>query len=281
MSSLVTGADGFAGSHLVDYLLSQGLNVTAFVRSTPLQNLRPHARLKIAHGDLLDYNSLIQAFDVDYVYHLAAVSGVEECRSMPEMAWKVNTEGTMNVMRACEQMKVRRVLFASTCHTKGYDIYAASKRAGEDIVSTFSQLPVVITRAYNHYGERQRPEWLVPTIINQALKSDTINLGARWTTRDFTYVGDIVKGYHAAIMLGDLHKIYELGSGVETSIDSMVSEIVKILEWKGSINWANPRSNDFDRARANTTEAREKLGWEAKVTLEAGLRKTIAWYNRK
>src|SRR6059036_3485478 len=153
----VTGSDGFAGSHLVDLLLSQGLKVKALVRSTPLNNLTPHDKLEVCAGDLLDVASLLECFEgCDQVYHLGAVSGIDESRVMQEQCWNVNTLGTFNVVRACIAEDVKRLLFASTCHVKGSDIYAVSKRAGEEICSTFKTPEIVITRAYNHYGPRQR-----------------------------------------------------------------------------------------------------------------------------
>ncbi len=278
MTSLVTGADGFAGSHLVELLLAQGFNVVALVRSTPLRNLKLHPRLKIARGDVLDYNSLVSNFDVDYVYHLAAISGVEECRAMPEQAWKVNTQGTLNVIKACENMKVKRLLFTSTCHTVGYDIYAASKRACEDIISTFPNLDIVTARAYNHYGPRQRPEWLIPTIIRQVLTSDKLMLGAKNTTRDFTYVTDIVNGYFAAMMNGQFHRTYDLCSGIERTIESVANEVIRLTDWKGETLWATPRSNDFSRSVGNPIPAQELLNWVEITPFEEGLKRTIAFY---
>lgn len=274
----ITGADGFAGSHLVDRLLADGKQVRAIVRSTPLKNLTPQPGLEIVQGDVLDFHSLKQAFEgIEQVYHLAAVSGVEETRLMPEQAWETNTRGTLNVLRACEASKVSKVLVTSTCHVVGSDIYAASKRATEEICATYKdRLDIVITRAYNHYGPRQRPEWLIPKIILQALGGNRIDLGNPNPRRDFTYVADIVRGYALAMEGGT--GTYTFCSGVMRSVSSVADEIIDLMDWKGEIIYGEHRSSDFTLHASDFERARHDLDWFPRVQFDGGLYITIGWY---
>jgi len=278
--SLVTGADGFAGSHLVERLVEKGYRVVALTRRTPYRNLRENSSVRFVYGDVLDYSSLEAAmFGVDYVYHLAAVSGIDESRSLKEQCWRVNTDGTLNVIQACLSQGVKRMLYCSTCHTKGYDVYAASKRAGEDLCRSFPDLDWVITRGYNHYGPRQRPEWLIPKIIIQMLSGRPVKLGNPSPTRDYTHVYDMVEGYVAAMFKGEGHKTYELGSGVERSVGSIIELIKKLTDYTGEITYSDFRSQDMDRSWCQDTEtARKVLGWWAQVPFEQGIAGAIEWY---
>jgi nucleoside-diphosphate-sugar epimerase len=298
MIALVTGAAGFAGSHLVDALLSKGYNVVAITRSTPVKYLTKNPKLKIVSGDILDYGSLQKAlWGVDYVFHLAAISGIEETRQMMDQAWEANTKGTLNVVRASIEANVKRVLYVSTCHVFGrqatypitedqlpipVDIYSASKLGGEMIcralMNHYPELDVVISRAFNHFGPRQRPEWLVPNIINQALTKDQITLmGSGDPTRDFSYVGDIVNGYITLAEKGQKGEIYNLCSGIERPVEGIVHNIADLMGFKGTIKFGEPRKADMNRSFGSPLKA-SNIGWHRNTTWEDGLKKTIDWY---
>lgn len=278
---VVTGADGFAGSHLVDYLLTQGKQVRALVRSTPLKNLVRQPNLEIVQADLLDLKSLQVALaDCDQVFHLAAVSGVEETRRMPEQAWETNTRGTLNVLRAALDNSVRKVLVTSTCHIVGHDIYAASKRATEEICNVYSKdLDIVITRAYNHFGPRQRPEWLIPKIILQALNGRRIELGNPNPRRDYTYVSDIVRGY--ALAMDEGKGTYTLCSGVMRSVKQVADEICNLMGFQGIVMYGEYRGQDFTLHASDFDKARQELDWFPMITFTDGLERTIAWYRNQ
>lgn len=279
MTVAITGADGFAGSWLVNLLkFKESTKKRAIVRSTPLKNLNPTG-IEVVQADVLDYESLKRAFEgVSQVYHLAAVSGVEETRRMPEQAWEVNTRGTLNVLRAALENKVQKVLVTSTCHVVGSDIYAASKRAAEEICNVYAdKIDIVITRAYNHYGPRQRPEWLIPKIILQALqRKDYINLGSPNPRRDFTYVADIVEGYRLAMEKGIGN--YTFCSGIMRSVSQVADAITDLMKWKGKIIYGEPRAQDFTLHASDFDRARYDLGWFPRCEFTEGLRKTIGWY---
>lgn len=282
MKAVVTGADGFAGSHLVDFLLATGQDVTAIIRSTPTKNLPRNPKLSIVQADILDLKSLERAFaGHEQVYHLAAVSGVEETRRMPEQTWTTNTLGTLNTIQACRTVGVKKMLYASTCHVQGNDIYAASKRSAEDICSAFPDLPIVITRAYNHYGERQRPEWLIPKIILQALNRNEIHLGNPNPRRDFSYVFDIVRGYYLAMLKGK--GTYELCSGVMRPVSQVVDTVVDLLDWKGKIFYEQEyfRTQDFTLHASTFERAYRDLNFYPTFDFRDGLRRTIEWYRGK
>lgn len=279
---IVTGADGFVGSWLVDDLIVYGYEVKALVRSTPLKNLEPRPGIEVVSGDLLDLESLKLAFKgASQVFHLGAISGVEETRRMPEQAWEVNTRGTLNVIRAALANRVEKVLVTSTCHVVGSDIYAASKRAMEEICSVYSdKIDIVITRAYNHFGPRQRPEWLIPKIILQALnRKDYINLGNPNPRRDFTYVTDIVDGYRLAMEKGK--GIYTFCSGVMRPVSQVVDSIIDLLNWKGKVIYGAPRDQDFTLHASDFDKAKTELGWYPLVPFMDGLQRTIDWYKAK
>src|SRR5438105_3871528 len=149
---LITGADGFMSSHLIDHLLEKGHEVVGLVRPTPLKNisyLKNNPKFKLVIGDVLDYFSVQRATkDVDYVFHGAAISGINDTRQLIERSWDVNTKGTINVLKAAIENKVKRVMYCSSCHIHGFqsiypiteeaiphpvDIYAASKASAEYI----------------------------------------------------------------------------------------------------------------------------------------------------
>src|SRR5437899_6339371 len=155
MKALVTGADGFSASHLIDHLLKKGYDVVGLVRPTPLKNigyLKNNPKFKLIIGDVLDYFSVQRATkDVDYVFHGAAISGINDTRQLIERSWDVNTKGTINVLKAAVENYVKRVLYISTCHILGrqliypvteeavihpVDIYAASKASAEYIFNS-------------------------------------------------------------------------------------------------------------------------------------------------
>jgi nucleoside-diphosphate-sugar epimerase len=219
---------------------------------------------------------------------------------MIDQAWEANTKGTLNVVRASVEANVKRVLYVSTCHVFGrqaqypitedqlpipVDIYSASKLGGEMIcralMNHFPELDVVISRAFNHFGPRQRPEWLVPNIVNQALTKDKIELlGSSTPTRDFSYVTDIVNGYIKLSEDGKKGEIYNLCSGIERSVGSIVKDITELMDFKGEVKFGEPRKADMNRSFGSPTKAYD-IGWNPSLLWHEGLMKTIVWYKEK
>lgn len=288
MTVAVTGADGFAGSHLVDLLLARGEHIVACVRATPLKNLAPSKNVKIAYADIGDYKSLLSAFwGCDAVYHLAAVSGIAESRAKPSATLEANVIGTQNVLEACVDQGVHKVLYTSTCHVAGYDIYAASKRAAEKVVEAYqSKLNVIVTQAHNHFGPRQRPEWVVPDFVDKALRNVPIVVNSPEVRRDFSYVTDVVMAYVIVMEYADqlreedVKGPYEIGSGVSRTMKEVATTVARLSGYSGTIQFGTPRTDDMSNLVADSHVLRS-LGWQPRVEFEEGIRRTIEWYRQR
>ncbi len=300
---LVTGANGFAGSHLCYLLLEAGAKVRAFMkRGGDKKNLATiKNNINIVLGDVTDLPSLISASkNIDLVFHLAAVVPVMEAREVPQNSFQVNTIGTFNVAWASFENEVRRMVHISTCHVYGNqseknlpitedtfpkpnDIYASSKYAAEIVLKPLINegLDTVISRAFNHYGPWQIGDFFIPKVITQVLRSRNPVLGNPNPTRDYSYVKDIVKGYMLAAEFGKPSSIYNLCSGEEISMGELCH---KIIELSGIKNvkpiWKSKRKLDISRSFGDYSKAKKELGWVPKMSLEEGLKKTIEWWKQ-
>jgi nucleoside-diphosphate-sugar epimerase len=162
------------------------------------------------------------------------------------------------------------------------DIYSASKLAGESLALSFAEMEgmdISISRAFNHYGPGQRPEFLIPSIILRLLGGQLLEMGNPAPTRDFTYVDDIVRGY---VLLGERGKsseIYHFSSGEERSVRQIVDTIVGLSSTRPIIHW-NPdaRRVDISRSLGDYSKARKTLGWSPRMSFEEGVKNTIDWY---
>ncbi len=300
MRVLVTGSDGFGGSWLVENLLAHDYKVRALVRNTPVLNLPSDKNLEVVRGDVLDYPSIQKAsMHVDWVMHLASMSGIEETRRNPQGAWS-DTIGTFNVINACIENRIARLMYCSTCHVYGMqtelplteesiphpnDIYSASKYSCEvlcrALMNMNPELDIVISRAFNHFGPRQRSSWLIPKIIMQVIRDGKVQLGGN-TTRDFSYVADIVNGYRLVMEKGKRGEVYQLCSWVERSVKEIVEDVLNITgKTDIPVTFATPRSADILRSYGSAVKARSVLGWSPRVPWSEGLRRTIKWYQER
>ena len=291
-TTLVTGATGFAGGHLAEYLQSMHSEVRCFVRSG--QNLAANGPgIKTVVGDVQDYQSLVEALKgVDVAFHLAAITVIPETRAKVFNTFSTNSLGTLNFLMAARERHVPKLVYVSTCHVYGkqnkvpiredtppkpIDIYSASKLAGESLALSFAemyQMDISISRAFNHYGPRQRPDFLIPSVILRLLKHETLKMG-----RDFAFVDDIVRGYTLLGERGTSSEIYHFCSGVERSVKQIANSIAEIAGVKPDIRW-NPEARrvDIQRSVGDNTKARKELGWQPRVSFEDGMKKTLAWY---
>jgi nucleoside-diphosphate-sugar epimerase len=297
---LITGADGFAGSHLCEQLVELEANVRAFVKPGVLKNINHLInKVTIIRGDVLDYQSLLNALrHVDVVFHLAAITLIPETRAVITKTFEVNTLGTLNVLLASKETGVKKVVYASTCHVYGYqeklpitedhipkpiDIYSASKLSAEYVCTSFVEMfkmDISISRAFNHYGPRQREEFLIPTIITNLLRGKRLNLGSPEPTRDYSYITDIIEGYMLLAEHGEACQVYQFCSGIERSVREIVEKIIRVGGFEPrEIRW-NPqvRKVDIPRSYGTYEKAKKELGWEPKVSFEEGISKTINWY---
>jgi nucleoside-diphosphate-sugar epimerase len=294
---LVTGSTGFAGGHLSQYLHKLGANVRCFARSEHNAPVRG-PRSKVVVGDVQDYQSLLEALrEVDIAFHLAATTLIPETRAKIFGTFSTNSLGTLNFLMAARERKVKKLVYVSTCHVYGkqermpitedapphpIDIYSASKLAGESLALSFAEMEgmdISISRAFNHYGPGQRPEFLIPSIILRLLKEQILEMGNPAPTRDCTYVDDIVRGYALLGELGKSSEIYHFSSGEERSVREIVDTIVNLSSTKPVIRW-NPdaRRVDISRSLGDYSKARKTLGWSPRIPFEEGVKTTIGWY---
>lgn len=306
---LVTGAGGFIGSHLVEALLHEGARVRAFVRYTSrndlglLKLLSPEdlPRLEIIGGDLRDEHAMYDAVrGCDLVFHLGALISIPYSYVHPAEVASTNFMGTLNVLMACREHGVKRLVHTSTSEVygtarqvpiseshalQGQSPYSASKIGADKLVESFVaaySLPAVTVRPFNTFGPRQSARAVIPTIITQALAKDEIKLGNLSTTRDFTFVTDTVNGFlRAAEAQGVEGGVFNLGTGEEISIGDLAQRIIRRVGRTVRITEDSqrlrPEASEVMRLVSDNSLAVQRLGWRPQVTLDQGLDLTIAW----
>ena len=306
---LVTGAGGFIGSHLVEALLQRGARVRAFVRYTSrqdpgmLRQLAPEdlARLEIVAGDLRDEGAVRQAVrGCQVLFHLGALISIPYSYLHPQEVASTNIMGTLNVLSACRDFDVERVVHTSTSEVygtarqvpisethplQGQSPYSASKIGADKIAESFQcayGLPVVTIRPFNTFGPRQSARAVIPTIISQALVQDSIRLGNLSTTRDFTYVADTVAAFLKGAETPDVEgEVFNLGTGREISIRDLADMIIRLVGRPVTLaldeQRLRPENSEVLRLLSDNSLAVRKLGWQPQYSLESGLERTIAW----
>ena len=306
---LVTGAGGFIGSHLVETLLNEGARVRAFVRYNSrgdpgllrLLAMDRSDRLEIIPGDLRDSDAIhASARDCELVFHLGALISIPYSYRHPREVVEVNFMGTLNVLTACRDLRIPRLVHTSTSEVygtarrapidethplQGQSPYSASKIGADKLVESFYcayNLPVVTVRPFNTFGPRQSARAVIPAIITQALAGKTIRLGNLDTTRDFTFVSDTVAGFlAAAATVGVEGGVFNLGTGQEIRIGDVVEKIVgKVghpVEVVVESERLRPEKSEVLRLVSDNRLARENLGWSPQISLDDGLDRTIAW----
>jgi len=233
----------------------------------------------------------------DVAFHLAAITLIPETRAKTFNTFATNALGTLNFLMAAKAQSVPKVVYVSTCHVYGkqeklpisedtaakpIDIYSASKLSGESLALSFAEMygmNISISRAFNHYGPYQRPDFLVPSIILRLMRGEKLAMGNPNPTRDFSYVEDIVRGYALLAEKGRSSEIYHFSSGEERSVQEIVETIMKISGVKSEVHW-NPEARhvDIPRSVGDYSKARKELGWTPRIDFEDGMKKTIAWY---
>lgn len=311
---LVTGADGFIGSHLVHELVLAGNEVRAFCLYNSLgsvgwlEDLPRDIRdnLDIVLGDIRDSDSIARSLDgVTHIMHLASLIAIPYSYHAPESYIDTNIKGTFNVLKAARDREIEQVIHTSTSEVYGtaqfvpiteehplvgQSPYSASKIAADQMAQAFFcsyGLPVSTVRPFNTYGPRQSERAVIPVIITQALsKSTRIKLGNTSATRDFTFVRDTAHGMMSFLNNPKTYgRVLNLGTGREISIEETVKLISKITETPLEIEIEEkrlrPDKSEVERLCANNDKAMEILGWEPKYTLEEGLKQTIDWFERR
>ena len=306
---LVTGAFGFIGSHLVEFLTSKGYNVIAFDRYNIdndygwLNNSRYKKDIEFCLADIRDYDSVYKSLSkASSVFHLAALIGIPYSYISPLAYIRTNIEGTYNILESAKNLNIKNIILTSTSEVYGSAIekpikeshrlvgqspYSASKISADQIgLSYFNSfdLPIKIARPFNVYGPRQSTRAIIPTIINQLLSnSKSIKLGNIDTKRDYTYVTDtceaLLKIYKTNDLVGE---IVNIGTNKNYSIRDICSKIFKILNVNPIIKTdrkrVRPNKSEVDELICDNTKIREYCKWQPKISFENGLEKTVKWF---
>jgi NAD dependent epimerase/dehydratase len=312
---LVTGADGFIGSHLVEHLVDLGHTVRAFVLYNSfgtwgwLEQASPaiKAAIEVIAGDVRDYHSVRAAMTgVDAVLHLAALIAIPYSYRSPLSYVETNITGTLHVLQAARDLGVAQVIQTSTSEVYGtaqfvpiteehplnaQSPYAATKIAADQLALSFHRsydLPVTVLRPFNTYGPRQSARAVIPTIIAQLAAGETrIRLGSLTPTRDFTFVDDTVRGFTAALGNPKIAgETINLGTGEEISIRGVSDEIISLMGIAAiserDDDRVRPEASEVERLCAANDKARALLGWTpsraGRDGFRSGLLDTIAWF---
>ena len=305
---LVTGATGFIGSHLTEYLIKKGFNVIAFDRYNSnndwgwLEQSQYKNDFQVMLGDIRDYDSASKAMvGCDAVFHLAALIGIPYSYVSPLAYIRTNIEGTYNVLEAAKNLNLKQVLITSTSETYGtaqyvpidekhplvgQSPYSASKIAADQLAISYYksfELPVKIVRPFNTYGPRQSARAIIPTIISQILNGKTeIELGSLTPTRDLTFVKDTCTGfeeiYKSDLLFGEVTNI---GMNAEISIGDLVELIAKSMNVKVTIKSTDerirPGKSEVERLFCDNAKLLKHTSWKPNYTLEQGISKVIEW----
>lgn len=309
-SVLVTGGGGFIGSHLVEQLVELGVKTRAFVHYRSdgswgwLDQSPCKDDVEVISGDLRDRDNVATAVkNVDIVYHLAALIAIPYSYSSPGSFIQTNVEGTFNIVQACRDFNIQKMIHTSTSEVYGtaqrvpidemhplqaQSPYAASKIAADKIVESFHLsfgLPTITVRPFNTFGPRQSSRAVIPTIIAQALTSEKIRLGNVHPTRDLNYVANTVDGFvRAALSKSGVGWTVNLGSGVEVSVGDLAKMISRLVGKETVIEVdeqrVRPQKSEVDRLLADNALAQSRLNWKPAVSLEQGLINTIEWMRK-
>ena len=310
---LVTGADGFIGSHLTELLIKQGYDVRAFVFYNSfnsfgwLDTLSNEIKDKIDFfpGDIRDPNGVREAMkDIDIVFHLAALIAIPFSYHSPDSYIDTNVKGTLNILQAARDNNVKRVLITSTSEVYGtaqfvpitelhpkqpQSPYSASKIGADAIADSFYRsfdLPITIVRPFNTFGPRQSARAVIPTIISQLLNgAEEIKLGDISPTRDLLFVKDTINGF---LKIAECDKLIGHEVNIATQSEISVGDLAELL-----INLINPNAkiiSDSIRVRPEKSEvfrlfgSNEKLksytDWVEQYSLQEGLKETVNWFSK-
>ncbi|MTI84032.1 MAG: NAD-dependent epimerase/dehydratase family protein [Firmicutes bacterium] len=317
MKVLITGADGFIGSHLTEQLVRSGYEVRAFVFYNSFnswgwldystQEIRDS--LEVFPGDIRDPHGVKEALKgCEMVFHLAALISIPYSYHSPDTYIDTNVKGTLNVVQAARELELGKVIHTSTSEVYGtaryvpidenhplqcQSPYSASKVSADQVAMSYYysfNTPVTIFRPFNTYGPRQSARAVIPAIITQiAAGKRKIKLGSLHPTRDFNYVNDTVHGFlSAAESNKSIGEVVNIGSNYEISIGDTVRLIAEVMDANIEVEIeevrTRPEKSEVNRLWANNTKAKKLLGWEpaygGRDGFKRGLAETVAWFTQ-
>ena len=310
---LVTGADGFIGSHLTEELVKQGYSVRAFVYYNSFNSWgwidslpeEIKSKIEIFSGDIRDPNGVRIAMEgCDTVFHLAALIAIPFSYHSPDSYVDTNIKGTLNVLQAAKQLNTRRILVTSTSEVygtaqfvpiteehpfQGQSPYSATKIGADRITESFYrsfELPVTIVRPFNTFGPRQSARAIIPTIIIQLLKGyNEIKLGDLLPTRDLVFVKDVVNGFiEIAKSEKTIGEEVNIATQSEISIGDLAKKLINIINPTAKIiqdkKRVRPARSEVERLLGSNKKIKKLTNWKQKYSLNKGLMETIRWFKK-
>jgi len=307
----ITGCAGFIGSHLAEALLRQGRQIIGLDNFDPyyprllkernLAAIKKIAEFPFFEGDIRDNQLLAQILakhKPDAVVHIAALAGVRPSVAAPDRYMDVNVTGTARLLEAVRRANIKRLIFASSSSVYGgantlpfsedqpiaspLSPYAASKIAGEALCHTYHHLykmPTIILRFFTVYGPRQRPDLAIRKFTECILAGQPIPLfGDGTSSRDYTYIDDVVRGIIAALDSHLAWAIINLGSHQPVTLNQLVETLQQLLGKPAPIEYLPPQQGDMPHTYADIRRARELLGWKPQISLEEGLQRFVQWH---
>ena len=312
MKVLITGADGFIGSHLTELMIREGYDVRAFVFYNSfnswgwLNNLDKHilADCEVVMGDIRDPNAVRSASEsCDAILHLAALIAIPFSYIAPDAYLDTNIKGTLNVLQAAREKNIR-TLVTSTSEVygtaqyvpmdeshpfQGQSPYSATKIGADRLAESFYksfELPVTIVRPFNTYGPRQSARAVIPTIITQLYAgANEIQLGSLEPTRDFNYVEDTARGFLEILKVDStIGEEINIATGQEISVGQLADELIKRINSTAKIKCdtkrLRPAKSEVDRLLGSNEKIKKLTAWEPNYTFEQGIKKTIDWFRQ-
>ncbi|MDI6785580.1 MAG: SDR family NAD(P)-dependent oxidoreductase [bacterium] len=306
---LVTGAAGFIGSHLTEKLVSLGAKTKAFIRYNSrgnqgfIENFKPQVKekLEIIAGDLKDLQAVKEASrEVDIIFHLGSLIAIPYSYLHPTEVVETNVLGTLNVMNAAKENNVKRIIHTSTSEVYGTAIYvpidekhplqgqspySASKIGADMIAESFYRsydLPVITIRPFNTYGPRQSARAVIPALITQIIAGKDVFLGSTKPVRDFNFVADTVCGFIKTAETSNIEgEVINIGNGKGITIGELTDKIISLIGKEVKVLFdatrIRPTKSEVERLIASNEKAKKLIGWEPKVSLDEGLKRTIDW----
>lgn len=307
---LITGADGFIGSHLCEVLHKKGYKIRALSQYNSFNywgNLEDIVCLKdieVVSGDLRDSFFCDKMCEgIDAVFHLGALIAIPYSYLAPQSYVDTNIQGTLNMLEAAKKHKIQHFIHTSTSEVYGTALYApidekhplqpqspysATKIAADMLALSYYNafdLPIIVARPFNTYGPRQSARAIIPTIITQILSgAKELKLGDLSPTRDLNFVLDTCEGFASLLELKDYGEVFNIGSGVEHSMQEVFELIqkicgtsVKVVQDKTRIR---PKNSEVFRLICDSTKLKKASAWQSGVSLEEGLKQTIEWFKK-